>query len=95
MDLNRFTEKAQGAVAAAQELARTHNHSQIEPEHLLLALLTQEGGIAPQIMRKLEVDPGLVRQGLEEELGRMPQVHGAAAQVYISPRLQQVFGVAT
>ncbi|MGB3903820.1 MAG: ATP-dependent chaperone ClpB [Anaerolineae bacterium] len=95
MDLNRFTEKAQGAVVAAQELARTHNHSQIEPEHLLLALLTQEGGIAPQIMRKLEVDPGLVRQGLEEELGRMPQVHGAAAQVYISPRLQQVFGVAT
>ena len=80
MDLNRFTEKAQGAVAAAQELARTHNHSQIEPEHLLLALLTQEGGIAPQIMRKLEVDPGLVRQRLEDELGRMPQVHGAAAQ---------------
>jgi ATP-dependent Clp protease ATP-binding subunit ClpB len=95
MDLNRFTEKAQGAVVSAQELARTHNHSQIEPEHLLLALLSQEGGIAPQIMRKLEVDPNLVRQRLEEELARMPQVHGAAAQVYVSPRLQQMFNIAT
>ena len=95
MDLNRFTEKAQGAVVSAQELARTQNHSQIEPEHLLLALLGQEGGIAPQIMRKLEVDPNLVRQRLEEELARMPQVHGAAAQVYVSPRLQQVFNIAT
>ncbi len=95
MDLSRFTEKAQGAVVAAQELARSLNHSEIEPEHLLLALLSQEGGIAPQILRKLEVDPSLVRQRLEDELGRMPQVHGAAAQVYVSPRLQQVFTVAT
>ncbi|NIN67321.1 MAG: ATP-dependent chaperone ClpB [Anaerolineae bacterium] len=95
MDLNRFTEKAQGAVVSAQELARSHNHSQIEPEHLLSALLSQEGGIAPQILRKLEVDPNLVGQRLEDELGRMPQVRGAAAQVYVSPRLQQVFTVAT
>jgi ATP-dependent Clp protease ATP-binding subunit ClpB len=95
MDLNRLTEKAQEAVVAAQELARSHNHSQIEPEHLLLALVNQEGGIAPQILRKLEADPSLVRQRLEEELGRMAQVHGAAAQVYVSSRLQQVFNVAT
>jgi len=91
MDLNKFTEKAQGAVVSAQELARTHNHNQIEPEHLLLALLTQEGGIAPQIMRKLEVDPVLVKQRVGEELGRMPKVYGVTAQVYVSPRLQQVF----
>jgi ATP-dependent Clp protease ATP-binding subunit ClpB len=95
MDLNRFTEKAQEAVVAAQELARNHNHSQIEPEHLLLALVDQDGGITPQILRKLEVDPALVRQRLEEELGRMAQVHGAAAQVYVSSGLQQVFNVAT
>ncbi len=95
MDLDKFTEKAQGAVISAQELARTYNHNQIEPEHLLLALLTQEGGIVPQIMRKLEVDPGVVRRRVEEELGRMPQVYGTAAQVYVSPRLQQVFNIAT
>ncbi len=94
MDLNKFTEKAQGAVVAAQELATSHNHSQIEPEHLLLALVGQEGGIAPQVLRKLEVDPALVQQRLEEALGKMPQVHGAAAQVYVSPRLQQVFNIA-
>jgi len=94
MDLNRFTEKAQGAVVAAQELARSHNHSEIEPEHLLLALMGQEGGIAPQILLKLEVDPTQVRQRLEEELERKPQVQGATAQVYVSSRLQQVFNVA-
>jgi ATP-dependent Clp protease ATP-binding subunit ClpB len=94
MDLNKFTEKAQGSVAAAQELARSHNHSEIEPEHLLLALVSQEGGIAPQVLRKLEVDPRLVQQRLEEELGKKPQVHGAATQVYVSSRLQQVFDVA-
>ena len=66
MDLNKFTEKAQGAVVAAQELARSHNHSEIEPEHLLLALMDQEGGITPQILRKLEADPTLVKQRLEE-----------------------------
>jgi ATP-dependent Clp protease ATP-binding subunit ClpB len=94
MDMNKLTEKAQGAVVSAQELARSHNHSEIEPEHLLLALVTQEGGIAPQILRKLEVDPLLVRQRLEEELGKMPMVHGVSAQVYVSSRLQQVFDVA-
>jgi ATP-dependent Clp protease ATP-binding subunit ClpB len=94
MDMNKLTEKAQGAVVAAQELARSHNHSEIEPEHLLLALVSQEGGIAPQILRKLEVDPILVRQRLEEELGKMPKVHGASAQVYVSSGLQKVFDVA-
>ena len=94
MDLSKFTEKAQGAVATAQELARSHNHTEIEPEHLLMALVSQEGGITPQILRKLEVDPALVKQRLEEELGRRPQVQGATAQVYVSSRLQQVFNVA-
>ena len=94
MDMNKLTEKAQGAVVSAQELARSHNHSEIEPEHLLLALVSQEGGITPQILRKLEVDPIVVRQRLEEELGRMPQVRGASSQVYVSSRLQQVFDVA-
>jgi ATP-dependent Clp protease ATP-binding subunit ClpB len=95
MDLNKFTEKAQGAVVSAQDLAGTYNHNQIEPEHLLLALLTQEGGIAPQIMHKLEVDPGLVKQRVEEELAKIPKVYGVATQVYVSPRLRQVFDVAS
>jgi len=94
MDLNKFTEKAQGAVVAAQELARSHNHTEIEPEHLLMALVSQEGGITPEILRKLEADPTLLKQRLEEELGRRPQVQGATAQVYVSSRLQQVFNAA-
>ena len=75
MDLSKFTEKAQGAVATAQELARSHNHTEIEPEHLLMALVSQEGGITPQILRKLEVDPTLVKQRLEEELEERAEHH--------------------
>jgi len=94
MDMNKFTEKAQGAVLAAQEMARSRNHSQIEPEHLLLALVDQEGGITPQILRKLEADPALVRRSLEEELARMPRVEGVTSQLYVSSSLQQVFNIA-
>ncbi len=58
MDLNKFTQKAQEAIIAAQSLAGEYSHGQIEPEHLLLALLRQSDGIVPQIVQKLESNPG-------------------------------------
>ena len=57
MDLNRYTQRAQEAVLGAQTLAGDYSHAQIEPEHLLLALLRQSDGIVPQVVRKLEIDP--------------------------------------
>jgi len=53
MDLNRYTQKAQEGFLAAQGLAQEYNHSQIEPVHLLLALLHQSDGIAPQIAQRV------------------------------------------
>ena len=50
MDLSRYTQKAQEAILAAQSLAEEHNHSQIEPDHLLLALLRQRDGVVPQVI---------------------------------------------
>ena len=55
MNLNRFTEKAQEAVLAAQQTAESRHHSQMESVHLLMALLEQAEGLAPQIIRKLGV----------------------------------------
>ncbi len=89
MDLNRFTQKAQEAVIGAQALAGEHSHGQIEPEHLLLALLRQSDGIVPQIIQKLEANPGEMALALERELQRKPKVYGATAQVGLSRELSR------
>ena len=55
MDFNRFTEKLQEAVRAAQSIAVQHGNQQIDTEHLMLALLDQEGGLAPSILNKADI----------------------------------------
>ncbi len=87
MDLNKFTQKAQEAVLGAQSLAGEYSHGQIEPEHLLLALLRQSDGIVPQIVQKLEANPGEMARAAERELQRRPKVYGATAQVELSREL--------
>lgn len=67
-----------------------YNHSQIDPEHLLLALLQQADGVVPQIVAKLGLAPAVLQRPLEEELQRRPKVYGAAARVGIGPTLQNV-----
>ena len=84
MDLNNYTQKAQEAVLGAQSLAEEYSHGQIEPEHLLLALLRQSDGIVPQVVRKLEISPTQLVQAVEQDLSRKPKVHGATMQVGIS-----------
>ena len=88
MDLNRFTQKAQEAIVNAQSLAGEYSHSQIEPEHLLLALLRQSEGVVPQIILKLEGNPTEMALALEGALQRKPKVYGAA-QVGLSRDAQR------
>ncbi|MGD8244980.1 MAG: Clp protease N-terminal domain-containing protein, partial [Anaerolineae bacterium] len=94
MNLNKFTQKAQEAILEAQSLASSRNHSQIEPDHLLLALLHQSDGIVPQVVQKLEADPREMALALEGELNKRPRIHGAAAQVGMSRQLGQVLDAA-
>jgi ATP-dependent Clp protease ATP-binding subunit ClpB len=89
IDLNRFTEKAAQAVLAAQKEAQERHHSQIEPLHLLAALLGQNDGVVPQVVQKIGAHPAQVLATVQEELGRLPQAHGAT-QVYLSPQVEQV-----
>jgi ATP-dependent Clp protease ATP-binding subunit ClpB len=90
MDLNRYTQKAQESILAAQNLAREYYHSQIEPAHLLLALLQQSDGVAPQIVQRVGARPGLLTNELEAELNRRPKAYGTAAQVGLSRALADV-----
>ena len=62
---NKLTEKAQEAIVAAQELAEARNNTQLEPEHLLYAFVTQEGGVVPALLQKLGVQPSAVMQRLQ------------------------------
>ena len=91
MDLDKFTQKAQEAIIGAQSVAGEHSHGQVEPEHLLLALLRQSDGIVPQIIQKLEANPGEMALALEGELQRKPKVYGATTQVGLSRELSRTF----
>jgi len=90
INLNRFTEKAQQALFAAQSLAEENNHSQVEPEHLLTALLQQADGVVPQVLERAGANPQMLLRQVEAELSRLPKVYGPGAEVGVSPRLRQV-----
>ncbi|HSH79719.1 MAG TPA: ATP-dependent chaperone ClpB [Herpetosiphonaceae bacterium] len=85
---NRFTEKSQEAIVTAQNLAERNGNGQVEPEHLLLALLEQGEGVVPQVLSKINVAVGAVVQQLRAEINRFPRVSGNGAQISISPRLR-------
>ncbi len=89
MRFDKFTLKAQEVVQASQDVASEYNHQAIEPEHLLLTLLDQEGGIATSILQKLGVDPDYIRQQVQAELEKKPKQYGTG-QGYISPGLKKV-----
>jgi ATP-dependent Clp protease ATP-binding subunit ClpB len=94
MRFDKFTLKAQEALQEAQALAEKHEHQQIEPEHLLLALLQQSEGIVPQVFQKLGASLPTLLSQLEEVLSKIPKVYGAGVgQVYLSPRLKRVLDV--
>jgi ATP-dependent Clp protease ATP-binding subunit ClpB len=93
MNLNQLTEKAREALFAAKGLAEQANHSQIEPEHLLTALVEQPDGVVPEVLRKMNVDPSRLAADSRAALGRRPQVYGGA-EAGLSPRLSAVLDMA-
>ncbi|WP_028841221.1 ATP-dependent chaperone ClpB [Thermodesulfobacterium hveragerdense] len=90
MKLDRYTFKAQEALQEAQKLAERKNNTQLEPEHLLLALVTQEGGIIPIILDRLGVNSKIIASELEEILDKFPKLTQGAYQLYLSLNLKQI-----
>ena len=93
MNMNRMTEKAQEALLAAQEIAGSAGHPQIEPEHLLMSLISQKDGVVPAVLRKLSVEPDRVLDSVQAELDRLPHTSGGS-QPALSPRLSNLATVA-
>jgi ATP-dependent Clp protease ATP-binding subunit ClpB len=91
MNFNKLTVKAQEAIAEAQNLARGAGNPELAPEHLLLALLRQEGGIVSPILNKLGVVPGTVEAEVAAEVSKFSKVGGASAEPGVSSSLRKVF----
>ncbi|MCA9939819.1 MAG: AAA family ATPase, partial [Anaerolineales bacterium] len=90
MNLNKYTHRAQEAILEAQNLAKTNNHSQIEPLHLLAALLGQEDGVVPQIVNRIGVNARQLATEVAQALARLPRAFGATAQVTLSREVSEI-----
>jgi ATP-dependent Clp protease ATP-binding subunit ClpB len=94
MNFNKLTVKAQEAVVEAQNLARTAGHAEMTPEHLMVALLQQEGGIVAPILQKLGVRSADLELALSTDLSRRSKVSGSSGEPNPSPSLRKVFDTA-
>ena len=94
MDINRLTEKTQEALATAQSDALRHGNQQVDVEHLLAALLAQEGGLAASILKRAGANIETLTARLDQDLDRLPKVSGptgAPDQIYVTARLNKLF----
>jgi ATP-dependent Clp protease ATP-binding subunit ClpB len=90
MDLQKFTERSQGFLQAAQTAALTRGHQQLLPEHLLKVLLDDEEGLAANLIRSAGGRPEAATQAVEQALAKQPKVEGGGGQVYMSRELARV-----
>jgi ATP-dependent Clp protease ATP-binding subunit ClpB len=84
MDLNRLTQRSRQALEQAQQLAAARNHQQLEPEHLLHALLSDPDGVVYPLLHAVGVSPRSLRDRVEELLDRVPKVYGPPQEVSLS-----------
>ena len=97
MNTNQYTQKTLEALQAAQQLAVEYQHNALEPEHLLHALAAQEQGLIPQLLQKLNVDPGSFAAAVAEKLSALPRVSGSGRdpdKVYISQATDKALSAA-
>jgi ATP-dependent Clp protease ATP-binding subunit ClpB len=92
MRLDQFTVKAQEGITAAQTLAEKSDHPEVTPEHLLRALLEQDGGVVSATLGKLGTSAESVRADVDRLLETLPRTHGSST--HLSPRLDAVFKAA-
>jgi ATP-dependent Clp protease ATP-binding subunit ClpB len=94
MNLDRFTQKAQEAIARAQQLAQELNQQSIEPAHLLLALLQQDEGVVPAVVTRISGSAAGLRAEVQKDLENRPKVYGANREVGLSRPASDVLNAA-
>ena len=84
MENNRFTQRSMEALQSAQQIALSYGNAQVEPVHLLCALLSQKNGLIAQLMGKLGANPQQMQSDCENAISRMPRISGSNQQPYVS-----------
>ncbi len=91
MRFDKFTLKAQEIIQDSQQLAERYGHQQIEPEHLVRAILDQNEGVIPPLLGKIGAEKGQLIRSFEAALEKIPRISGSGmGQAYISPRSKSV-----
>ena len=88
MNAQKFTQKSLEAIQEAQNIAIENNNMQIEQEHLVAALLAQENGLIPHMLKKMGVDPAALQAEIQRKVNAIPAVTGPGREVgkiYVSP----------
>jgi len=93
--MDKFTVKAQEAIAEAQQMVSELGQQHLETEHILATLLKDSDGLVPLILKRIGAQIDLVQDGLQQEINKFPKVYGTAGQIYASPRFNQVLVQAT
>jgi ATP-dependent Clp protease ATP-binding subunit ClpB len=94
MNLDKYTQKSQEALLAAQHLAQDYQHQVVEPIHLLLALVQQQDGIVRAIITKVSGGTQAIQEELSNELDKRPKIRGANLEVGLSPQTAEVLAAA-
>ncbi|MGE5301337.1 MAG: Clp protease N-terminal domain-containing protein, partial [Acidobacteriota bacterium] len=91
--MDKFTIKSQEAIQSAQQFAERKGNQQIDVEHLLWVLLDDDEGVASQMLKRIDIKTAVLQKDVEAAIDKMPKVVGATpvGQIYISPRLKDVF----
>src|SRR6202158_1008170 len=89
MRLDKFTEKAQEALQEAAELARSRGQQAVEPEHLLLALISHDAGVGRKLPERAGVSVQALEPALVSAVEHFPKVSGGSGQPYLSPALNK------
>ncbi len=95
MRYDKLTVKAQEALASARDLAVARRHPEVAPEHLLHALIAQDGGLVPRVLARLGADPRILTTELEKSLTKLPTVSGPSVDVGLSGRLKEIWEAAS
>ena len=90
MNIDQFTRKSGEAIQAAEKLAYDYGNQELTQEHLLLALLTQEDGLLPKLIERMEIDRTYFTNDIKSLVQGLPKVSGESAQVYVGKGLNDV-----
>ncbi len=94
MDFSRYTNKAQQAILKAQGIAGEYHHQAIEPLHIFLALMTQDDGLTPRVLRKIGAGPATTQADIESALSQLPRLSQSASDMHIARASLELFAEA-